>query len=91
MKISIKERFIAGLIILTAMLGAAAIGNFYLPAGVAIGTAALAFGGFSFDGLSEEEQVYRTSPWLMPSACLGLVAAIACLNMLVDLFSRIMR
>ena len=90
MKVSIKERFIAGLIILAAMLGAAAIGNFYLPAGVAIGTAALALGGFSFDGLSQEQQVYRTSPWLMPSVGLALVAAIACLAMLVDLVSWIL-
>ena len=71
------------LFFLTAISCAVAIGNFYLPAGIALGATVLALGGFAFDGLSEEQRVFRTSPWLLPSFGLMLVAGIAFLTMVM--------
>ena len=71
------------LAILTAISFTVAIGYFYLPAGISLGAIILALGGFAFDGLSEEQRVFRTSPWLLPSLGLMLVAGIAFLTMVV--------
>ena len=90
MKLSIKEAVITGLVILTTLLFVGTLGYFYLPAGIALGAMILGVGGFAFDGLSEEEQIYRTSPWLLPSAFLIFVASLACLRILGDFLSWIM-
>jgi len=71
------------LAILTAISSTVAIGYFYLPAGISLGAIILALGGFAFDGLSEEQRVFRTSPWLLPSLGLMLVAGIAFLTMVM--------
>ena len=90
MKVSIKERLIVGLIILAAMLSAAAIGSFYLPAGIAVGAVALALSGLLLDEIPEEQQAYRTSPSLLPAVGLIFVAGITCVYMLVDFISWLM-
>ena len=71
------------LVILIVVSSIVAIGYFYLPAGIALGATVLALGGFAFDGLSEEQRVFRTSPWLLPSLGLMLVAGIALLTMVM--------
>lgn len=89
MKSSIKEVVITSLVVLATTLLVVAIGYFYLPAGIALGSIALAIGGLAFDDLTDEERVYRTSPGLLPAVGLFFVAVIACLHMLGDLFSWI--
>ena len=83
MKFFSKIGLFQSLVILIAISSVVAIGYFYLPAGVALGAIILALGGFAFDGLSEEQRVFRTSPWLLPSFGLMLVAGIAFLTMVM--------
>ena len=84
MKFCYRIGLFESLVILTAISFAVAIGYFYLPAGIALGATVLALGGFAFDGLSEEQRVFRTSPWLPPSVGLMVIAGIACLTMVMQ-------
>jgi hypothetical protein len=78
-KFSSRVGVFESLVILIAISLTVATGYFYLPAGIVLGAITLAVGGFAFDGLSEEQRVFRTSPWLLPSVGLMVVAGITLL------------
>ena len=83
MKFFSRTGLFESLVILIVVSSTVAIGYFYLPAGIALGATVLALGGFFFGGLSEEQRVFRASPWLLPSLGLMLVAGIAFLTMVM--------